>query len=117
MPEPTTETSQSDATIGEFDYLLERIKSAPFAVEPFRHLLLENFLSPEHLARVTSGDQIRIPAAKSHEELLKLLDAAGYSVEPFPGCTTDAEDYLRCLNAKEWPAGNGVVRVSAWQCG
>ena len=109
MSQLTNVVERYNAADGEFEYLVKRIESASFSMEPFRHLLLADFLSPNHLALITGSEQIRLPAATTHEELLEGLDAAGYSVEPFPGCTTDVVDYLRCINAGEWPVGNGVV--------
>jgi hypothetical protein len=93
----------------EFDYLLEKIAAAPFEAEPFRHIYLENFLSPNHLARVISSPQIKVPPTADTPELLASLNAAGYDIEPFPGCTTDVEKYLEYLKTNEWPDSNGVV--------
>jgi len=109
MSQVITVSEQNDPTGGEFEYLSDRIESAPYLLEPFKHLLIENFLSPDHLAQVTASEQIRLAAAATHEVLIEKLDVAGYSVEPFPGCTTDVSDYLRCVNSQTWPAGNGVV--------
>jgi hypothetical protein len=93
----------------EFDYLLERIANAPFQTEPFQHLYLAAFLSPEHLSQVLSSFQVRVAPASDTLELLAKLKEAGYDPAPFPGCTTDVDKYLEYLRTNDWADGNGVV--------
>ena len=88
---------------GEFDYLLARISDAPFLERPFRHLLIEDFLSPGHLERVTRCSQLALPPQQSSEALIAALEEAGFGVQAFPGCTTDVADYLRRLERNDWP--------------
>jgi hypothetical protein len=108
MP-PVEQQLPEIASPKEFDYLLERIAEAPFESEPFRHLYLEDFLSPDHLSAIINSPQVKVPPASGTLELLTLLDAAGYDIEPFPGCTTDVPKYLAYLHSGEWPDSNGVV--------
>lgn len=105
----STKPHPEDASPDEFDYLIQRVAEAPFQTEPFRHLYLEGFLSPEHLARVVTSPQVKVPPAVDTPDLLDSLTAAGYDIEPFPGCTTDVAKYLEYLKTNEWPDSNGVV--------
>ena len=107
----TSLASQDSApdSSSEFDYLLDKVAAHTFATEPFRHLLIEDFLSPEHLSQVITSPQICLPLAPDTATLLDSLQRGGYAVEPFPGCTTDVPLYLRYLETGEWPNGNGVV--------
>lgn len=77
-----------------FDYLLEKIASAPFIDTPFRHVEIRDFLKPEHFQAIINSPQIDLTAARSTEELLDQLDAAGFKVIEFPGCVTSRKAYL-----------------------
>lgn len=57
---PAEQTGEVEQT-GEFDYLADRIKDAQFSVEPFRHIVIENFLSDAHFALVTRDPQVALP--------------------------------------------------------
>ena len=84
----------------QFDYLLDKIASARFCDEPFRHLDLSDFLSAEHLRAIITDPQVDVPQASTLTEMFGHLDAAGFETIGFPGCITSREDYA------EWLAGN-----------
>jgi hypothetical protein len=77
-----------------FEYLLDKIAQAPFIEEPFRHIEIQDFLSPEHFRELVSSPQIDLAGCKNTAELLERLKANGYAVIPFPGCVNSEKDYL-----------------------
>lgn len=99
----------------QFDYLIDKIDAAAFNTEPFRHIEITNFLSPEHFAAIKSDPQIDLPPAGNARELLSLIDGAGYKVIPFPGCVTSTREYLQWLErgsgkqVHETTEGFGIV--------
>jgi hypothetical protein len=99
----TSDQPQSAQNNEEFGYILDRIEAAPFELRPFRHLLIENFLTPDHLSRVIADPQIALAPQSGTEALIAALHRSGYRVQPFPGCTTDIADYLRRLKRNDWP--------------
>ena len=82
----------------EFDYIIDKIQRAEFQQHPFPHLYIEDFLSDDHLHRVITDRQIRLPAARTTERLIDDLHNLGYSPIQFPGCTTSVTEYLRWIN-------------------
>lgn len=82
-----------------FDYLIEKVTFAEFDEEPFRHIYIEDFFSPEHLAAITSSDEIGAPEADDDRSLIDSLEAKGFRPIEFPGCVTDVDRYL------DWRAG------------
>ena len=87
----------------EFDYIIEKIKTARFSTEPFKHIYLENFLSDEHFNLLTTCKKINILTADSTVNLIKYLEKNGYRIQPFPGCITSVEEYIKCLESNIWP--------------
>ena len=77
-----------------FDYLLERIRSAPFVETPFRHIEIFDFLAEEHFAAIIGSEQIALTSSKTTEALLNRLGESGYEPIPFPGCVTSEAEYL-----------------------
>jgi len=82
-----------------FTYLLDKIRDAPFSAEPFRHVEIQDFLSPEHFSELCGDPQIHLPVAERTEDLIEQLGEAGYKLIPFPGCVTSADEYLRWFNS------------------
>lgn len=93
----------------EFGYLIDKIESAPFSDSPFRHLLIDDFLAPEHLDEITAAPQIDRPVAPRTEALIADLLDSGYAVQRFPGCRVSIEKYLEHYNADRWPSSDGLV--------
>ena len=77
-----------------FHYLLDKISSAHFSHEPFDHLKILNFLSPEHFRAIVDDRQIRLDRVGSTEELLESLEQNGYESIYFPGCVVSKKEYL-----------------------
>ena len=82
----------------EFRYLAEKLLVAEFQQDPFPHLLVEDYLSPEHFDLITSDPQIRLPAHRSSESLIADLMDRDYEVQHFPGCFDHVPDYLRYIS-------------------
>ena len=87
----------------EFSYLSEKVRTAEFGTEPYKHIYLEDFLSPEHFEMCTQAEQINLPPEKTTEALIERLQAEGYQIQEFPGCTTSVKHYLRCYKSGKWP--------------
>jgi hypothetical protein len=88
---------------GQFDYLLEKISAAPFSEVPFRHVEIENFLSPEHFDAITAAPQIQLPTYETTEQLLEGLVEQGYIFMHFPGCVESIKQYLDFVNGRSQP--------------
>jgi hypothetical protein len=78
----------------DFGYLIEKVVSAPFSSEPFRHVYIEDFFSAEHFAQIVGSEEIRPPIARDDDQLIRGLYEKGFKVIPFPGCVTDKADYI-----------------------
>lgn len=81
-----------------FDYLIEKISSTEFSEFPFRHLYIENFLSRDHLEKITQLSQIKLAPATDTRSLINIIKTSGYQIQGFPGCVTDIEEYLAWLD-------------------
>ena len=78
-----------------FDYLIEKINQAKFYTKPFRYLYIENWLSDQHFFEIIQDPQINLPTQSDLNGLLNILSTNNYSPEPFPGCTTDIDQYCQ----------------------
>ena len=77
----------------EFDYIARKIMGAPFEMHPFRHLHLQNLLTPEHLQ--TLQEFSRVPHAPNLSQLHGQLIKRGYAVQTFPGCAANFPAYRK----------------------
>lgn len=89
-----------DFDLSKFTYLLDKITSADFIQEPFKHIELFDFLSEEHFNSVITSNEVAIPTADNSATLISSLLDQGYEPIPFPGCTTSVQDYLYWLKTK-----------------
>ncbi|MEO0829700.1 MAG: hypothetical protein AAFY03_04490 [Pseudomonadota bacterium] len=80
-----------------FDYLIEKIRTAEFETEPFSHLHIQSFLSEEHFEAVVTAPEINTTAATSPAQLIEQLEGVGYKAISFPGCVTSKSEYLKWL--------------------
>jgi hypothetical protein len=97
VPMIAIQTSAVRSESYDFTYLLEKVSSAEFCQEPFRHIEIYNFLAEEHFHAVTTSKQVRISRVDSSEDLINTLFDKGYEAIAFPGCTTSVYDYLNWL--------------------
>lgn len=86
-----------------FDYILEKITEARFSEYPYKHLLIDDFLSEEHLDLIINDNQIKRPAHHTTRELVDDLQNNGWKIISNAGCRVSVEDYLACLENDEWP--------------
>lgn len=87
--------------MNSYSYIIDKINSASFFDDPFKHIYIEDFLSQEHLELLTSFEQIQLPKRNSTEDLISHLQKIGYKQQMFPGCTTSIKDYLNWYNNKQ----------------
>ena len=78
-----------------FSYILDKIRSAPMLEAPFRHIEIHDLFEAEHFEAITRCDDVAMAPARSDEELFSNLFGAGYRIISFPGCTEDADEYMR----------------------
>ncbi len=95
--------------IDEFGYLIDKIKSAPFSEDPFRFVLIDDFLSEDHLSAIINAVEINRSEADTTEALIEDLQASGYAVQSFPGCTTSIDDYLSAQKNQDWDVDKGLL--------
>lgn len=100
--------------MSQFSYLSEKIAAATFDFEPFRHLLIENFLSPEHLQAILSDPQVHFEEVGSTPELVRRLHTEGYEVQNFPGCTSDINEYLWHYENDSFPSGRKGTPIESY---
>jgi len=82
----------------DLKYLADKILSAPFINEPFKHIYIEDFFSEEHFNEIISSKQIAAPPVNTAAELIDKLEELGYEIIEFPGCISDKNKYLSWLD-------------------
>ena len=100
--------------MSEFKYLSEKILAAEFNILPFKHLLIEDFLSADHLTMLVGDAQIHFDETESTEDLIHQLNRKGYKIQPFPGCTSDIGEYLHYYNAGKFPSGRKGTPIESY---
>jgi hypothetical protein len=78
-----------------FSYLADKVLTAEFASEPFRHILIENFFAEDHFQKLISESPVKVAEVTNDHELFSVLQANGYTPIHFPGTTTNVEEYVR----------------------
>lgn len=81
--------------MSRFDYLIDKIRQAPFESEPFRHVYLEQFFSKEDFTAIIEAKEVKLKPVHSDQELFDSLFNNGYEIIKFPGCSTSSKDYMR----------------------
>ena len=100
--------------MSEFAYLSEKITKAEFRFKPFKHLLIENFLSQEHIEKILSDKQVHFEKLSDTSELIRKLHASGYQVQNFPGCTSDLDEYLHHYENDSFPSGRKGTPIESY---
>lgn len=75
-------------------YLTDKILTAKFRFDPFKHIYIENFFSDEHFNEIINSPQIESPNVSNDQELLDTLESTGYNIIDFPGCIQNKEEYI-----------------------
>jgi hypothetical protein len=86
--------------MSDLKYITEKIMDSSFELYPYKHLLVENILSQDHLNLIINDDQIKLEKMQNIEALLEQLKKKKYTVINFPGCTTSEQEYLDYLHGK-----------------
>jgi hypothetical protein len=87
----------------DFDYLIEKMESQDFELNPFKHIYIEDFFSNEHFDEIISSAEISAPVAKDDKQLIDGLLEKGFKPIQFPGCVTNVSKYIN------WHQNNGKV--------
>lgn len=85
----------------EFEYLLDKINEATILMDPFEHVVIDNFFNEEHFNLFLRDNQIHPQKALNNENLRKILSAENYHVINFPGCTISEDEYFSSLNSEK----------------
>jgi hypothetical protein len=80
--------------MSKFDYILDKIDTAPFDNDPFKHVYIENLFSSDHFAEITSLPEINVDPVETDEALFAALYKLNYKEIEFPGTTTNIKEYL-----------------------
>lgn len=83
-----------------FNYLLQKIREAPFTEAPFRHVEIDDFFNKPDLERIISAPEIALQPQQSDEGVFDTLFEAGYKIIDFPGCITNQAKYVRWHKTK-----------------
>ena len=81
--------------MAQFNYIVDKISSAPILETPFRHIYIEDLFSPNHFKQITEDPSINLPALGDDNSLVNKLRELNYQPIPFPGCTTNEKQYLK----------------------
>ena len=93
----------------EFGYLIEKIEKASFSQDPFKHIIIDNFLSVKHFSQITSAEELKRPVFSTTEKLIEDLLLQNYKAQPFPGCSTNIDEYIKAINTKNWKVDKGLL--------
>tara|TARA_B100001094_G_scaffold32216_1_gene26711 strand:- start:2527 stop:3357 length:831 start_codon:yes stop_codon:yes gene_type:complete len=85
--------------MSEFSYISKKIISAPFLKTPCKHLEIDNLLTKEHLDIILNDEQIHFKETTDTKHLLDRLNELKYTVQKFPGCISDPNEYLKLLDS------------------
>ncbi|MEQ9237328.1 hypothetical protein [Coleofasciculus sp. E2-BRE-01] len=86
--------------LNKFTYILDKITSAEFCQEPFKHIEIFDFLSEEHFNSIITSSQVAIPKANDSKSLIDTLFDKDYEIIRFPGCANSVNHYLNWLEDK-----------------
>jgi hypothetical protein len=86
--------------MSKFDYLIEKINSIEISNDPFPHLYINNFFRNEHFVDLINAPEIRLSPQPDDAALLNKLANTGYKLVPFPGATTDQQQYIKSRKRK-----------------
>ena len=85
----------------EFSYLIQKIESAEWELQPFKHIAINNFINSSDFNEIISCDEIDIRHFTNDKDLIDNLFSQGYKMVPFPGAITDHKEYIRNRKASK----------------
>ena len=100
--------------MSEFKYLSEKILDASFIEDPCQHIEIKNFFKKEHIDKILSDKQIHFEKTNNTRELIDKLIEKKYKIQSFPGCCSNAEEYITRLESDMWPTENKSNPVSSY---
>jgi hypothetical protein len=78
-----------------FEYLIVKIQRSEIQCEPFPHIYIKQFFSPDDFRNLILSDEIQVGPQADDESLIAQLYSRGYEIIHFSGCITDAKTYLK----------------------
>jgi hypothetical protein len=81
--------------MSRFAYIADKIVTAQFEEQPFRHLYIEDLFNYEDFLGIINSREVNIAPVKSDEELITALHQNNFKEIEFPGTTTDLNAYLK----------------------
>lgn len=97
------------AEMSDFAYILDKIAGAPIQTNPFPHVVVADLLSKEHLQCILNDEQIHFEPQPDTRTLMETLTKKNYVIQFFPGCTTNAALYRKCLESGQFPQDKDEV--------
>ena len=95
-----TKNGTDGAGYSRYSYLSEKVREATSRTKPYKHYVIEDFLSTEDLAEVLEDKRTKIKRAADDREVIKNLEKMGYKASWLPGSTQHAEAYLNQREGK-----------------
>jgi|TARA_B100001971_G_scaffold97019_1_gene89694 hypothetical protein len=96
----------------EFDYIVNKILNAEVIIHPFPHLDIKNLLSQEHLDLIINENQIHFQEMNTNDKLYNKLIKNRWSIQSFPGCTSNWNNYKKFLeNPEKYKSTNPVENI------
>ena len=90
--------------MSKYDYLIAKIENAEFNLEPFSHIIIEDFLSDEHFDEITASPQLNKGKFSNTREMLECFLDDGFEIVTFPGCIRSVDEYVEFFDG-------GAVKV------
>lgn len=96
--------------MNHFSYLLNKIRDTDFKNDPYKFLLIEDFLENEDFEEIINLPEISLNQAKDVKELLKNLSSYGWEHVSHPGTFSNSNKYLK------WRKKNSIENLKNF-CG
>tara|TARA_R100001591_G_scaffold67014_1_gene76245 strand:- start:329 stop:1195 length:867 start_codon:yes stop_codon:yes gene_type:complete len=96
-----------DKSFDKFKYISEKILDSNIEEYPFKHVVIEDLLSKEHLDMILNDSQIHFDEVENTKELIETLFKKNYAVQTFPGCIVNPSEYIERYEKKDFPIGKG----------
>lgn len=75
-------------------YVLEKIRQTSLTESPFLHLEVKDLFEKSDFDAIVTSPEIALRPAADDKALFDELFAHQYRIVPFPGCTTDHQEYM-----------------------
>ena len=95
--------------MNNFDYIIDKIKTAKFINDPYPHLYIKDFISEEHLGIILKDTQIHFKEVFTDDELYNELIKQDYKIQQFPGCVNTWIKYKELLQDNTYIENSDLV--------